>query len=90
MPSTPHLALALAVLCLLRFIQLRFSAMLVLRHVPGPKPHSWLWGEEKILYHDLPGVHYAEWHRKFGKVVRFSGTFGVRPSCILSVHVTKI
>lgn len=56
--------------------------MLVLWHVPGPKPHSWLWGEEQILYHDAPGAHYVEWHRKFGKVVRFSGAFGVR----LSMH----
>ncbi|KAI9572767.1 cytochrome P450 [Boletus coccyginus] len=76
MISTLELMLALGLVCLLRSIHLRISAMLVLRHVPGPKPHSWLWGEEKTLYHDSPGSHYVEWHRKFGKVVRFSGAFG--------------
>lgn len=78
MPSASHLLLALGLACLLRVIYRRLSTMLVLRHVPGPKPHSWLWGEEQVLYHDSPGAHYVEWHRKFGKVVRFSGAFGVR------------
>ncbi|KAH0838484.1 cytochrome P450 [Lanmaoa asiatica] len=76
MVSTLHLALALGLVYLLRFIHLRISTVLVLWHVPGPKLRSWLWGEEQILYHDSPGTRYVEWHRKFGKVVRFSGAFG--------------
>ncbi|KAF8559291.1 cytochrome P450 [Imleria badia] len=76
MVSTPHLLLALGIVCLLRFIHLKVSARFALWHVPGPKPHSWLWGEEQILYHDSPGSHYVEWHRKFGKIVRFSGACG--------------
>lgn len=63
--------------------------MLVLWDVPGPEPHSWLWGEEQVLYHDLPGAHYVDWHRKFGKVVRFSGAFGVGRS-VHRVRPTEI
>ncbi|KAG6381374.1 hypothetical protein JVT61DRAFT_5788 [Boletus reticuloceps] len=74
--SSVHLLLALGLVCLLRFIYLRISALFALWHVPGPKPHSWLWGEEQILYHDSPGSHHVEWHRRFGQVVRFSGAFG--------------
>ncbi|KAG9314552.1 cytochrome P450 [Chiua virens] len=76
MLSPLHLALFLGLVCLLRYIHLRISTLLLLRHVSGPTPHSWLWGEEQVLYHDPPGTHYMDWHRKFGKVVRFSGAFG--------------
>ena len=89
MVSTLHLALALGLVCLLRFIHLRILTLLVLWHVPGPRRHSWLWGEEQILYHGSPGTHYAEWHREFGKVVRISGAFGVRLS-VHRVHLTEI
>ncbi|KAN0100804.1 Cytochrome P450 [Tylopilus felleus] len=76
MLSTLHLLLVLGIVSLVRFICIRVSAVLVLWHVPGPKPRSWLWGQEQILYHDAPGIHYVDWHRKFGKVVRFYGAFG--------------
>ncbi|KAF9523587.1 cytochrome P450 [Crepidotus variabilis] len=46
------------------------------RSVPGPRPSSWIWGEEWNLYNDLPGKPYEDWHRHFGKVVAFSGAFG--------------
>lgn len=48
-----------------------------LRNIPGPAPSSFLWGEEWVLYHGTPGLPYATWHKKFGKVVRFTGAFGV-------------
>ena len=89
MVSTLHLLLALGIVCLIRFIHLRLSARLALWRVPGPKPHSYLWGEEQILYHDSPGSHYVEWHRKFGKIVRFSGACGVRLSVFI-VRLTEI
>lgn len=47
-----------------------------LRNIPGPAPSSFLWGEEWVLYHGTPGLPYATWHKKFGKVVRFTGAFG--------------
>ncbi|KAJ7480191.1 cytochrome P450 [Mycena galericulata] len=48
------------------FIRL-LSARVSLRHVPGPSPTSFLWGEEWNLYHNPPGSHYLEWHQQFGK-----------------------
>ncbi|KAF8845290.1 cytochrome P450 [Paxillus ammoniavirescens] len=73
---TFHLPLTFALVYLLRFIHQRVSARRVLRRIPGPKNCSWLWGEEQNLYYGTPGTRYLEWHRKFGKVVRFSGAFG--------------
>ncbi|KAF7367311.1 Cytochrome P450 [Mycena sanguinolenta] len=52
------------------------SAHISLRHVPGPASSSFIWGEEWNLYHDAPGSHYLEWHRQFGKVVKFRGACG--------------
>ncbi|RDB29638.1 hypothetical protein Hypma_015131 [Hypsizygus marmoreus] len=62
--------------CLLRFAVHCITAHLALRHIPGPPSSSFLWGEEWILYHSLPGSAYIRWHAQFGKVVRFSGAFG--------------
>ncbi|KIJ68630.1 hypothetical protein HYDPIDRAFT_82615 [Hydnomerulius pinastri MD-312] len=73
---TFHLGLAFAFVYVLRLLHRRVSAWLVLRHIPGPESCSWLWGEEQNLYYNPPGSHYLEWHRTFGKVVRFSGAFG--------------
>ncbi|KAJ6604181.1 cytochrome P450 [Mycena vulgaris] len=72
---------ALATLAFLLFVVGKFlvhliSARLALRHVPGPTSTSLLWGEEWNLYHDAPGSHYLEWHRQFGKVVKFRGACG--------------
>lgn len=49
----------------------------ILRHLPGPGISSVLFGEEWELYRTTPGSRYVEWHREFGKVVRFNGAFGV-------------
>ncbi|KAG6919563.1 hypothetical protein DXG01_004226 [Tephrocybe rancida] len=57
----------------LRFINVRIA----LKQVLGPRPSSLLWGEEWVLYHSPPGSAYLEWHKEFGKVVKFSGAFGV-------------
>ncbi|KAF5375269.1 hypothetical protein D9758_000084 [Tetrapyrgos nigripes] len=75
-----HISLLLAA-ALLCFISLTFILHLVsvrwsLRHVPGPKCSSLIWGEEWLLYHSLPGSHYVKWHSQFGKVLRFTGAFG--------------
>jgi hypothetical protein len=66
---------------LVSFTRLAFHSIrqrIALRHIPGPVLSSLLWGEEWILYHRAPGLPYATWHKKFGKVVRFTGAFGVR------------
>lgn len=45
----------------------------VLSRIPGPPPSSLLWGEEWNLYQSAPGSPYIEWHKRYGKVVKFSG-----------------
>ncbi|KAH7883794.1 cytochrome P450 [Phlebopus sp. FC_14] len=71
-----QLVLTFTVALVLRFTHQRVSARLVLRQIPGPKVSSWLWGEEQSLYYNAPGACYLEWHRRYGKVVKFSGAFG--------------
>lgn len=54
-----------------------FSRVHTFRHIPGPDAPSLLWGEEWELYRGPPGVRYLDWHKYFGKVVKFNGVFGV-------------
>lgn len=56
----------------LHFVSMRHS----FRHIPGPRASSLLWGEEWNLYHGSPGALYIDWHRRFGKLVKFTGAFG--------------
>ncbi|THU91655.1 cytochrome P450 [Dendrothele bispora CBS 962.96] len=62
--------------CVLRYVFHLVSIHRILGHVPGPKRSSLVWGEEWALYHSRPGSHYVEWHKKFGKVLKFTGAFG--------------
>ncbi|KAH7914468.1 cytochrome P450 [Hygrophoropsis aurantiaca] len=74
---TPHFVIAFIFVYIVRFVQQRLSAVLILRHIPGPKNSSWLWGEEQNLYYSSsPGSLYLEWHRRFGRVIKFTGAFG--------------
>ncbi|KAH7929384.1 cytochrome P450 [Leucogyrophana mollusca] len=74
---TLHLALGFSFVYFVRFVHQRLSAALILRNIPGPKSSSWIWGEEQNLYYSsAPGSLYLEWHRNFGKVVKFTGAFG--------------
>ncbi|KAJ7596761.1 cytochrome P450 [Mycena floridula] len=50
-----------------------------LSNIPGPISLSFIWGEEWNLYSGIPGSPYLQWHKHFGKVVRFSGFMG-RPT----------
>ncbi|KIK70412.1 hypothetical protein GYMLUDRAFT_234881 [Collybiopsis luxurians FD-317 M1] len=59
-----------------KFIVHLVSTRHALRHVPGPRPSSLLWGDEWLLYHSTPGIHYIRWHKQYGKVLRFTGAFG--------------
>jgi hypothetical protein len=68
---------------ILRLFYRQVSVRFALRHVRGPKPSSIIWGEEWKLYHSEPGSPYTNWHKEFGKVVKFSGAFGVRISSLL-------
>ncbi|KAF8640554.1 hypothetical protein AX17_000216 [Amanita inopinata Kibby_2008] len=70
------LSLGFAIIICARFIAHNISVRHALTHVPGPKPSSLLWGEEWLLFSGTPGSLYLQWHRKFGKVIRFSGAFG--------------
>jgi hypothetical protein len=64
-----------------RFVVHTIVARVSLQHIPGPIPSSYIWGEEWVLYHSIPGSPYVAWHKQFGKVVRFAGAFGVR--CVI-------
>ncbi|KAF9458748.1 cytochrome P450 [Collybia nuda] len=76
------LAHALSMLVGLIFVSITRSvshimaARLSLRHIPGPPSSSYIWGEEWVLYHSIPGSPYLGWHKQFGKVVKFTGAFG--------------
>lgn len=76
----PALILGAVAACFLaRFITHFISTHRALRHVPGPRPSSLVWGDEWLLYHSTPGIHYVRWHRQYGKVLRFTSAFGVCP-----------
>ncbi|KAF8973678.1 cytochrome P450 [Flammula alnicola] len=59
-----------------RYLLHSFSMRRAFRYVPGPAASSLLWGEEWQLYHGLPGKPYLDWHKRFGKLVKFTGAFG--------------
>ncbi|KAJ3575897.1 hypothetical protein NP233_g787 [Leucocoprinus birnbaumii] len=61
---------------LARFVHDLVISRRLLRSIPGPKPSSFIWGEEWKLYSRPPGQPYAEWHRKYGPIVKFRGAFG--------------
>jgi len=63
---------------LARYVLHSVSMRRSFRHIPGPKAPSLLWGEEWELYHGSPGALYIDWHGRFGKLVKFTGAFGVR------------
>ncbi|KAF9454986.1 cytochrome P450 [Macrolepiota fuliginosa MF-IS2] len=65
-----------ALVLFVRFAYDLVSARLLLRHIPGPKPSSYIWGEEWNLYNSSPGQPYAMWHGRYGNVVKFRGAFG--------------
>lgn len=83
------LYLGCLVVLLLRYSIHLFSVRRTLRHVPGPRSSSLFWGEEWLLYHTLPGSHYVRWHQRFGKIVKFTGAFGVRFFSVSS-EMTKL
>lgn len=68
-----------------RFLVHTFAIRLSLRHIPGPAPSSYLWGEEWALYYGTPGAPYVDWHKRFGKIVKFSGAFGVSDEIWLAI-----
>jgi hypothetical protein len=70
----------------LAFYVLKFAfhviyARFALRNIPGPLALSLIWGEEWRLYSNPPGSLYVQWHKQFGKVIKFSGAFGVSDHC---------
>ncbi|KAF7986221.1 hypothetical protein HWV62_38664 [Athelia sp. TMB] len=71
-----QLSFAFVFVFIFRFIYRQSLVRYDLRHVPGPKSSSLIWGEEWKLYHDAPGALYANIHKEFGKVVKFTGAFG--------------
>lgn len=81
-----HFSIAFAFVYVLRFLQQRLSSLFTLRHVPGPKTSSWVWGEEKVLYYNTPGALYLDWHRTYGNVVKFTGAFGHQLLSITDPH----
>jgi len=86
-----HMSLLLAAgflgVCALKYIVHLVSVHRILAHVPGPKRSSIIWGEEWLLYHSRPGSHYVKWHSQFGKVLKFTGAFGVTCTLESCLHV---
>jgi hypothetical protein len=72
------IALGFNLFILARYVLYSVSMSRSFRHIPGPKAPSLLWGEEWDLYHSSPGALYIDWHDRFGKLVKFTGAFGVR------------
>ncbi|KDQ30422.1 hypothetical protein PLEOSDRAFT_1062448 [Pleurotus ostreatus PC15] len=77
----PSYCILFGIFCLIAYPLLRhvchvFATRLALRHVPGPTSPSAIWGVEWLLYHDSPGVHYVDWHARYGKIVKLIGAFG--------------
>lgn len=81
-----RLAFTFTFILILRFIYRQTVVRYALRRVPGPIPTSLVWGDEWKLYHDAPGALYVDVHREFGKVVKFTGAFGVGGKLL---HVTS-
>ena len=69
--------LGFTLVILARHVLHTISTRLIFRSIPGPKSSSLLWGEEWELYHRVPGSLYLDWHKRFGKLVAFTGAFGV-------------
>lgn len=67
---------------LTRYLVHSLSMRRAFRNVPGPPASSFLWGEEWELYHGPPGKPYVDWHKRFGKILKFTGAFGVGDSPI--------
>lgn len=81
----PHvLKLVSAFICvyIIRAIYCQVSVRVALGRVPGPNQSDFLWGEEWKLYHTEPGSLFVDWHKEFGKVVKYTGAFGVSISLI--------
>ncbi|TFK76723.1 cytochrome P450 [Pluteus cervinus] len=76
LPNLALLSLGFFSMALLKFIGHLICVRIQLRHVPGPRISSLIWGEEWSLYHNMPGSLQADWHNRYGKLVRFSGAFG--------------
>lgn len=68
---------------IIRVVYHNLSVRYSFRHILGPAPASVIWGDEWELYHSAPGSLYAKWHKDFGKVVKFSGAFGVSHTAFL-------
>ncbi|KZV79535.1 cytochrome P450 [Exidia glandulosa HHB12029] len=49
-----------------------------LAHIPGPKPTSWLWGNDWDVYVTAPGKLFKEWAAQYGGAVRSHGAFGAQ------------
>lgn len=76
-PTLAQLSVAFVCFLILHFIYRQTLVRYALRHVPGPKASSLIWGDEWELYHNAPGALYVDMHKHFGKVVKFTGAFGV-------------
>ncbi|KAF8167803.1 cytochrome P450 [Crassisporium funariophilum] len=70
------LTLGFIVVVLSRHVIHAMSTRLTLRKIPGPKTSSYLWGQEWELYNGIPGSLYLCWHKRYGKLVTFTGAFG--------------
>ena len=70
-----------------RLLWNQFRVSSLLKHVPGPKAPSWLWGCELQVHESAPGVSYVRWKQQYGDVVQYKGALGVSVmSLIVTLH----
>ena len=60
-----------------RILWNQFHVSTLLKHVPGPKSPSWLWGSEWQVHESAPGAPYIKWKQQYGGVVKYKGALGV-------------
>lgn len=80
LPHVFQLVFSFIFVYIIRVVYHNVSVRYAFRHVLGPTPASVIWGDEWELYHSVPGSLYTKWHKDFGKVVKFTGAFGVSHS----------
>lgn len=74
---TLDLWLAFFIVWILRTIVRTWRFRSALSHIPGPKPTSWIWGNDWDVYVAAPGQLFKEWADRYGGAVRSHGAFGV-------------
>ena len=73
------------------FIKYRIrNSRSALRNLPGPKSHSWLYGNIKEILEKGQTVAWDEWMSTYGKTFQYPVLFNVYPLSLLSRSLTHV